>query len=616
VLSFLRWYLVVQCLGLIGFALARSWCGRLPDRGYTLGKSLGVVLCGTTLWFGTACGLLLNGAGGATLALLALAAAVVAVWWKAWRRGDATLTMLRFLPHPGVLVAAELVFLVAFAGWSVVRAFDPAANHTEQPMDLMFLTATSASATFPPVDPWLAGFPISYYYLGYWLVGTLGHLAGLAPEVAYNLGQACWFGLLVVGCFGLGFNLARLANPEAKGLRGALTAGGLTAVAVAGTSNLRFVVDWLARRSGGGAEAANDTGWWWWKSSRVVEDVDLSGNAIEIITEFPFFSYLLGDNHPHLLSMPFVVLCVMLALNIFLNATSRDDRSLSRGWSHRGPLGAFPGGSLGLVLTIVICGALIPLNTWDYPIGLFLVVIAAVFPTRSIERGPSGPVFRAAALGALLVVGAVAIYFPYFLTAQSQAAGLIPNLFHPTSVGQLALVFGTFAPGLLLLLYVAWSETPPRPAHVATIFSTLLTAAAVWLLVAALWAGQSLAGAAWIDQVARGEAIANPLGVALRRWLVGWPTLGIAIACLAVIMAVLWRRRRLPESRRFGSTFVLLLAGSGVLLVLVPELVYLRTIWLGCFSESPVASASHRAAGAGGRRGSWPRSRCCSSPRV
>jgi YYY domain-containing protein len=469
-----------------------------------------------------------------------------------------------------------LVFLAAFGGWSVVRAFDPAANHTEQPMDLMFLTATSTSATFPPADPWLAGFPISYYYLGYWLVGTLGQLAGQPPELAYNLGQASWFGLLVVGCFGLGFNLARLARRSEGRLGSALTAGGLTALAVGAASNLHFVADWLARRGNGGATVATDAGWWWWQSSRVVKDVDLAGNTIEVITEFPFFSYLLGDNHPHLLSMPFVVLCIGLALNLFLHAANRAERSVPRGGSHRALLSAYPGGVLGLSVTIVVCGALIALNSWDFPAALLLVVAAAVLPVWGVERGVGRPALRAVGLGGLLFVGALVVYLPYFLTAQSQVAGLIPNLFHPTPVGQLALVFGTFAPGLILSLYIVGSETPPRPARVAGIFFSVLSLAVVWLLAAALWARQSEGGLAWIDRLAQGEGIGNPLGIALRRWLGGWPSLVIVSIGLAVVMAVLWQRRGSAESRGRASTFVLLLAGVGLVLVLVPELVYLR----------------------------------------
>ena len=57
---------------------------------------------------------------------------------------------------------------------------------------------------------------------------------------------------------------------------------------------------------------------WWWRASRVITDRDLLGNAVEVIDEFPFFSFLLGDMHPHVLGLPFVLLAVGLALALLL----------------------------------------------------------------------------------------------------------------------------------------------------------------------------------------------------------------------------------------------------------------------------------------------------------
>ncbi|MBK9492207.1 MAG: hypothetical protein IPO07_28020 [Haliscomenobacter sp.] len=47
-------------------------------------------------------------------------------------------------------------------------------------------------------------------------------------------------------------------------------------------------------------------------------DIALSGGDIEVIDEFPFFSFLLGDLHPHVLALPFVILCVGIAMQVFL----------------------------------------------------------------------------------------------------------------------------------------------------------------------------------------------------------------------------------------------------------------------------------------------------------
>src|SRR5262249_1071714 len=157
-------------------------------------------------WLGTAYGFLRNEPGGAGLALLIVSAlAVVAGWPGLAATPRGTRPLLAWMrAHAAPLLAVEAVFLLGFGCWALGGAGDPAVSHPEQPMDLLMLSAVWASPTFPPRDPWLAGYAVSYYYLGYWLVATLGRLADTPPEVAYNVGQACWFGLLVTGCFGMG----------------------------------------------------------------------------------------------------------------------------------------------------------------------------------------------------------------------------------------------------------------------------------------------------------------------------------------------------------------------------------------------------------------------------
>ena len=72
-----------------------------------------------------------------------------------------------------------------------------------------------------------------------------------------------------------------------------------------------------------------DRFWWWWRASRVVSDYDLTGAAREVIDEFPFFSFLHADLHPHVLAIPFILLTVAVALNLFLGGW-RGDVKLSR----------------------------------------------------------------------------------------------------------------------------------------------------------------------------------------------------------------------------------------------------------------------------------------------
>ena len=185
----------------------------------------------------------------------------------------------------------------------------------------MFLSSIGASSVFPPGDAWMAGFPISYYYFGYWLQVFVGKLAGVPPTLVYNLGLASLFSLLCTGCFGVGYNLVWAGNhrgsaahlstqgsrsPLWRGIMG----GGLAVAVVCLAGNLRTLYD-LVRYAGSRAD-------WGWLSSRAIRDLDLSGRSLPAITEFPAFSFVLGDNHPHVQSLPILVLLALVLLNHLL----------------------------------------------------------------------------------------------------------------------------------------------------------------------------------------------------------------------------------------------------------------------------------------------------------
>ncbi|MGE0812980.1 MAG: DUF2298 domain-containing protein [Vicinamibacterales bacterium] len=551
----LGWYVVVQGLGTAAFVLTRPVLQRLPDAGYGVSKSLGVLAAGLLLWLGTALGLLRNDPGGAVLVLggLVTAAAFAA------RRGR----------RPGlrVVVASEIVFAAAFGSWCLVRSLDPAVAHTEQPMDLMLLGAVSATPTFPPLDPWLAGYPVGYYYLGYWLVGTLGFLTGQPPEVAYNLGLACWFALLALGCYGLGFNLAAASAGGRDRSWLPVAAGAGTALVVTCSANLHLIA---ARLTGPAASPSPlaGTSWWWWASSRALRDLSPTGRPIELITEFPFFSYLLGDAHPHVLAMPFVVLAITGALALWLHRQAPDHAAA--------PAPAARTEVLGLALAFVVTGALVGINTWDLPAALGLVVLAASWPA-SREGRAARVAGRAGAVAAAAVATTLLVYFPYLVTAQSQVQGLLPNLWHPTPLVQYLTMFGTLLPGVAVLARLAWEDERPTAATLARSAAVATAAAGLWLAAGAVWAGASAGGEAWMDSVAPG--LAHPLLLAGSRWLTGWPVLVLVSAAVAVMAAFL--RARLGRGREGASalTFGLLLACAGLGLTLVPELAYLRDVF-------------------------------------
>ncbi len=123
----------------------------------------------------------------------------------------------------------------------------------------------------------------------------------------------------------------------------------------------------------------------WWGPSRVN-----SGNLD--ITEFPYFTFLFGDLHPHLMGMVFVGLAASVALAYLLAARGGDRR--------RGLALAVALGAVTAVSRMV--------NTWDLPTVAILAVGAVVIgqilaPPRDDISAPTGRAAVTAAAG--LAVG-------------------------------------------------------------------------------------------------------------------------------------------------------------------------------------------------------------------
>jgi len=638
VTAFLGWYLTTQVVGLAVMPLTLRYFSSLPDRGYAFARVLGIFLVSLVLWLGTSYGLLRNLPGGAWVSLLIIGLlSLWAILHNEGTREEFRLFRLRSLlragPSQAYVLSIEVLFLVAFAVWTYVRAYDPAISHTEQPMDLMFLNGIWSSPSYPPRDPWLAGFAISYYYFGYWMLSTLAHLAGQPPEIAYNLGQACWFGLLVTASFGVGYNLYRLRllefgadnetggaidSAEDKGrTAGVLAAlpfiaGLLTSTAVALTSNLHVILEWLYAqgvRIDGLARFVDvynfperssvtglwyiDSGWsWWWRASRVIEDIDLDGNHIEIIDEFPIFSYVLSDNHPHLLAMPFVLLVIGIALNWYKTAgpdagdSAADQEQIVEkvtSWraAFRSKMDSYfsavarPIGPARLSLMIAATGGLLFLNTWDFPPYWLLLFLVAMLTGRRQSRDAADALrqalTRASLVASAVVVGALLLYLPYFLSAQSQAGGILPNLLYPTRLPQFLLMFGHFLLAGAGLLFLGWKEQRP-PAAVLGIAAALVFGLPVVFLITTGLLSASGTGA---TGAAASETDGILTSMVQRRF--GHPWTFLLLGGLTTLsLSLLWGRLTDPGHASRATTFVLCLFAIACLLTYMPEFVYLK----------------------------------------
>ena len=395
-----------------------------------------------------------------------------------------------------MVITVEVLFFLAFAAWAFVRASNPNIETAggEKTMELAFINAILRSPTFPPHDPWLSGYAISYYYFGYVMTAMLARATGTLGSVAHNLMSALIFALSFIGAYGILYNLlaayrkqqASITNPHSSFLNhhsSFITLPLLGPLFLLFVSNLEGFLEvlhsrglfWKFNPDGTATSSfwswlgitnlvnppARPLGWiperfiWWWQASRVIVDLDLAGNTSEIIDEFPAFSYLLGDLHPHVLAMPFGLLAVAVALNLFLG-----------GWKGETNLRFYrlPVHPAGLFFGALILGGLAFLNTWDILIGFALVAGAYVL-ARALESGWTWKrledFFAFSVPTGLL---AILLYLPFYAGFSSQAGGILPNLASPTRGAQLWVMFAPLFLALMAYLVYLW-RAEKRPAN-------------------------------------------------------------------------------------------------------------------------------------------------------
>ncbi len=552
----LFWWLAVEVMGIIAFPLVYAFFPRLPDRGYAFAKPFGLLTVGFVFWILGSAWVLTNNAGGIAWVVLMVGAAS---GYLAWRRRDEILAFLR--EKWPLLLVIEGLFIVAFVFAAYLRSFTPEIAATEKPMDFAFLNASTISQHFAPNDPWLSGHTISYYYGGYFLVAMTGKLAHVGTSVGYNLGLAMIAALAVVGAFGLVYNLVTLheerAKKKAKLLGAPLVFGLVAAVLLTIIGNLEGLLEFLAAHGAGGngfwnwvdikglTSVGNSTTswyptehWWWWRAARIV-----SPDAPETITEFPFFSFLLGDLHPHVMAIPFGLLGIAAAVRLL-----QEDEVLD--------LSFWAGHQLLLVALAILVGGLSFLNTWDLPTFFFLLVVAALVRNFLARKRWDWTLLKQT-LGFAVPLGIASVlaYVPYhkaFIPAfgfASQANGVAPVEGNGTLPFHALVFWGPMA--VLVIPFAAqrfvaslkgrswrpnewWAATP----GVAVVAIWLL-----WVLVRGnLGAAMSDRGSAWLTAIILLAAL-TLLVATLRREIESYAadegSLAVVVALIAASLAAL-----------------------------------------------------------------------------
>ncbi|MGI6021702.1 MAG: DUF2298 domain-containing protein [Methanoculleus sp.] len=303
-------------------------------------------------------------------------------------------------------------FLVPFLFMLETRWINPTISYAEKFMDHAFLASIMRCPVVPPLDPWYAGGTLDvYYYIGYWTGGALGLTSGVPSTVAFNLILPTVLGLAAVSLYALGHLLLDrnrwlpvlilfLPNPSAVHL-------------------ILTRAPWLDIL---------------WGSTRTIEGT---------INEYPLFSMLWGDVHPHVMSF------FNQAFLLFL---------LTFAYMRWGDL-SMRGRAFLCGLTALSLGSMPGTNSWDV---LVYAPVTLVFGLLIWQRYGN---FTLDGKGSWMLLAtvpplAVAAYLPFYIHLNSPGIEGIGVVTAPSALMEFFLVHGFF---LAVLIAACAPDIRRRP---------------------------------------------------------------------------------------------------------------------------------------------------------
>lgn len=421
----ITWWMVLELIGLAAMP-ATAWIFRnLKDKGVTLSKILGLVMVTYFSWVLTYLGFEYSTiiVGICLLMVFSLSMVIFA------NRG--------FHFDQSTLIRSELLFTGAFLFFVILRSYHPEIYWTggEKFMDMSFINIILRSTSFPPMDPWLSGEPMQYYYFGYLVAANLIKLSGVPAAIGFNLGVASMFALSVTAAYGLGEHLTQSRLFGLVVMAFVVLFGNL-----AGFIQLLVIV-FIPKYYGMFNVPAGDvvtrlSTYNYWPTSRVIPNT---------INEFPYFSFIQADLHAHMIAIAFQLLMIALLLNLLL-----------QGKEYNRP---------ALATVALLLGFMFPLNSWDYPTyAIFFVIIMLAWRMRiSAKPGNYSFVGRimapspndyAGTLGICVLVGisSIILYLPYHVIASS-----VSHSIRLVTYGQTPLIFYLGVFGILLFFILVYA---------------------------------------------------------------------------------------------------------------------------------------------------------------
>ena len=292
------------------------------------------------------------------------------------------------------IVKFNRIFLISFLIFVFLRSLNPDLWHPyrggEKPMELSYLSAILNSSNLPPLDPWFSGSAMNYYYFGLFIFGYLINLTQISTFIGFNLAVCTVFALSTTSLFAFSETIFNKKKSFSF----------LMIFMVLIMSNMQPMMQVINKISNlNFSELFNID---YWQPSRVFPTESIGYE----ISEFPFFSFLFADLHPHMISIPIYIFFLTLLVSIF----TQEIRKLN---------------SVNFIVTSGItisffAGILWVTNTWTVPVIFFLINILGLL---FFQKRYNFYLFKSLAYSSFILIFSYLLFLPFHNSFSSPVSG-------------------------------------------------------------------------------------------------------------------------------------------------------------------------------------------------
>jgi len=417
------WWLIVEVLGFLALPFSSYIFKNIADRGYGFSKIIGILAMGYITW--VLSHILPYNLVTIGVSFVVLLSSFILLKKKVNLKDY-------FKKNLKIIRTTEIIFFILFLFFTIIRAQTPAAEGLEKLFDLSMINGILKSPKMPPIDPWYSGGKINYYYFGHFVVATLTKISFLPSYITFNLALGMLFALISVGTFSICYNLTKKVSFGLAGILFLVFIGNLLGFLQILTMIKPSLVHFFISTSK--IEYAmtcchNPNGPFWpqvfslpvWSSTRIIPNT---------INEFPYASFLFGEVHSHILSIPFQLLFLGLLLELF--SSKMDFKKLD--WMKI---------RLPVFLTIsLVLGCLYFTNSWELPTYTFLFGLVLVTSLLKVNKKRMKSLMNIGIAFTLTLICCFILILPYITTVKKSINYGFVN--ERSNLFQILIIFSVF----------------------------------------------------------------------------------------------------------------------------------------------------------------------------